>query len=160
MLQGKKILLIGGSGVLGSELMPKLEKGGATVIAPPSEELSVIFHSDIVQFLFNDKFDLVIHAAAITDVAYCEEKENHAEAVLVNIMGTRNVCEAGRMTKTPVIYISSDYVFDGDLGHFSTDSPTNPQTFYGYTKLAGEAFVQDTGQIFRTSFKRRGMWGE
>jgi dTDP-4-dehydrorhamnose reductase len=90
--------------------------------------------------------ELVLHAAAWTDV---DGAETHAEeARFVNVDGTRNVAALG----APVVYFSTDYVFDGTKGepYVESDKP-NPLSVYGQTKLAGEQQVRD-GWIVRSSW--------
>jgi dTDP-4-dehydrorhamnose reductase len=89
---------------------------------------------------------LVFHAAAWTDV---DGAEQHAEqAELVNVQGTRNVVALG----VPVVYFSTDYVFDGEKRepYLESDEP-NPLSVYGRTKLEGEREVRD-GWIVRSSW--------
>jgi dTDP-4-dehydrorhamnose reductase len=92
------------------------------------------------------KPELVLHAAAWTDVDGAEEREAVAETV--NVLGTKHVVELG----APVVYYSSDYVFDGmkSTPYVESDTP-NPQSAYGRTKLAGEKQVRD-GWIVRSSW--------
>ncbi len=97
--------------------------------------------------------DFVLHTAAYTDVDGAERDEETAFAV--NALGTRNVIEAVRGTKTHVVYFSTDYVFDGTKGgpYVEHDEP-NPINAYGRTKLAGEretlAWVR--GTVIRTAW--------
>jgi dTDP-4-dehydrorhamnose reductase len=90
--------------------------------------------------------DLVVHAAAWTNVDGAEADPAAAEAV--NVAGTRNVVALG----APVVYFSSDYVFDGGKGspYVESDEP-NPLSAYGRSKLGGEREVRD-GWIVRTSW--------
>jgi dTDP-4-dehydrorhamnose reductase len=90
--------------------------------------------------------DVVLHAAAWTDVDGAELDEGAAEAV--NVLGTRNVVGLG----APVLYFSTDYVFDGRKGspYVESDEP-NPLSAYGRTKLAGEREVEN-GWIVRSSW--------
>ncbi len=84
--------------------------------------------------------DVVIHTAAYTDVDGAEAHPEVAEAV--NVQGTRNVVRAVRGTHTTLVYISSDYVFDGTKGAPYVESDrTNPLSVYARTKLAGEQAV-------------------
>ena len=90
--------------------------------------------------------DLVLHAAAWTDVDGAEADPAGAEAV--NVAGTRNVVALG----APVVYYSTDYVFDGTKRepYVESDEP-RPQSVYGRTKLEGEREVRD-GWIVRSSW--------
>ena len=90
--------------------------------------------------------DLVLHAAAWTDVDGAEADPAGAE--LVNVGGTRNVVAQG----APVIYYSTDYVFDGSKREpYLESDPTGPLSVYGRTKLEGEQEVRD-GWIVRSSW--------
>jgi dTDP-4-dehydrorhamnose reductase len=90
--------------------------------------------------------DLVLHAAAWTDVDGAEADEAAARAV--NVLGTRNVVALG----APVVYYSTDYVFDGEKREPYVESdPTGPLSAYGRTKLEGEGEVRD-GWIVRSSW--------
>ncbi len=87
------------------------------------------------------KHDTIIHCAAITDVDACEQ-ELYKEAMRVNVYGTQNLREAfdGR-----IIYISTDYIFDGKKGCYKEDDEPNPINHYGYTKLLGEEVIIEYG---------------
>jgi dTDP-4-dehydrorhamnose reductase len=91
--------------------------------------------------------DVVLHAAAWTDVDGAEEDPQ--EAAAVNVGGTANVAALG----APLVYFSSDYVFDGRKGepYVESDGP-NPQSAYGRTKLHGEAAAGDRAWIVRSSW--------
>ena len=97
--------------------------------------------------------DVVLHTAAYTDVDGAEADEQTCWAV--NVEGTRNVVQAVRGTHTPVVYFSTDYVFDGELGRPYVESdPTGPLNVYGRSKLAGEEAVLDWvhGIVIRTAW--------
>ena len=93
-----------------------------------------------------EAYDLVLHAAAWTNVDGAETEQGAAEDV--NVLGTRNVVAGG----APVVYFSTDYVFDGAKGapYVESDEP-NPLSVYGRTKLAGEREVRE-GWIVRSSW--------
>ena len=83
--------------------------------------------------------DYVIHTAAFTDVDTCEIEPQRAWDV--NALGTKNVAEACEEHGAKLIYISTDYVFDGEDGPYSEEAPTHPINVYGESKLAGEGFA-------------------
>ena len=91
--------------------------------------------------------DLVLHAAAWTDVDGAERDPQ--EAAAVNVGGTANVAELG----APLVYYSSDYVFDGSkrVPYLESDSP-NPRSAYGRSKLHGEAAAGERAWIVRSSW--------
>ena len=95
-----------------------------------------------------------MHAAAYTDVDGSES--NSDLAYKVNALGTRNVAVACQETDCALVYICTDYVFDGTKGssYYEYDQ-TNPLSVYGKTKLAGEIYIRDTLNKFyivRTSW--------
>ena len=98
--------------------------------------------------------DIVINAAGFTDVDGCEKKMHKAFAI--NGEGTKNVAKGCRATGAKLIYISTDYIFDGEKGspYDETDLP-NPQNIYGESKLLGERYIEkllDDYLIVRTQW--------
>jgi len=85
--------------------------------------------------------DAVIHCAAFTNVDGCEiQKEKAWE---VNVTGTENVAKACQNIGAKMIYVSTDFVFDGKKGMYKETDETNPINYYGKTKLEGEKRVQE-----------------
>ncbi len=87
------------------------------------------------------KPDVIIHTAALTDVDRCEVDKDLAYKI--NVEGTKIIAEMARKFNSFLIYISTDYVFDGNKGLYKEDDETNPVNYYGYTKLLGEKYCQD-----------------
>jgi dTDP-4-dehydrorhamnose reductase len=145
MLQGKKVLLTGGSGLLGSTLIPLLEDRGADVVAPTSKDWDIT-KSNYPKVLYSWTPDLVIHCAAYTDVAAAEK--NRYECMNLNIYGTHHVKKAALKVEARMVYISSDYV------------NYHPMGVYAFSKRAGESFAGKHDLVIRTSFKKRGTWGK
>tara|TARA_R110000824_G_scaffold35013_1_gene110400 strand:- start:243 stop:929 length:687 start_codon:yes stop_codon:yes gene_type:complete len=144
-LKGKHILISGGHGRLGRELVPLLKQEGAVVMAPSRQEWDVNLRP--CGLAMPSIPDIIIHAAAYTDVAAAEIEKD--ECQYINIEGTMRVSKLAHEVKAKMVYISSDYV------------NAHPMGFYAFTKKAGEAFVsKKKSLIVRTSFKPRGMWGE
>ena len=144
-LKGKNILISGGNGRLGRELIPLLKQEGASVMAPAQAEWDVTLYP--CGLAMPSTPDIIIHAAAYTDVAKAEEEKHQCQ--YINVEATRRVSKLAYELKAKMVYISSDYV------------TVEPMGFYAFTKKAGEAFVSKRkGLIIRTSFKPRGMWGE
>ena len=95
--------------------------------------------------------DVVIHTAAWTAVDACEGDPDRAFAV--NALGTRHVAEAARRVGAHVVYVSTDYVFDGTSPRPYVEwDPTNPMSVYGRTKLGGEREPDPASTIVRTSW--------
>jgi dTDP-4-dehydrorhamnose reductase len=107
---------------------------------------------DAVQHVFQSfRPDLVLHVGALTAVDTCETEIDLAYAV--NAMGTRNVAEAAAAAGAHLLYVSTDYVFDGTSPrpYREWDLP-NPQSVYGASKLAGERECPPGSTIVRTSW--------
>ena len=144
-LKEKHILISGGHGTLGRELVPLLKKEGAHVMSPSRQEWDVCLRP--CGLAMPSKPDIIIHAAAFTDVAAAEKDKDKCQ--YINLEGTRRVSKLAYELKAKMVYISSDYV------------DVEPMGFYAFTKKGGEAFLSKRkGLIIRTSFKPRGMWGE
>jgi dTDP-4-dehydrorhamnose reductase len=81
----------------------------------------------------------IVNTAALTNVDVCERERDLAWRV--NVDGVRNLIEAGQRVKSPLVQISSDYVFDGRAGPYSEDDDPHPIGFYGLTKLESERIL-------------------
>jgi dTDP-4-dehydrorhamnose reductase len=87
--------------------------------------------------------DYIIHTAALTNVDHCERDKRLAWNI--NVEGTKHIAEIAQKIDAKLIYVSTDYVFDGNKGMYKEDAPTNPIDYYGETKLEGEKVVKDLG---------------
>jgi dTDP-4-dehydrorhamnose reductase len=107
---------------------------------------------DAVLPVFEDfRPELVLHCGALTGVDLCETEIDTAYAV--NAIGTRHVAEAARRVGAHVLYVSTDYVFDGTAGRpYREWDPTGPTSVYGASKLAGERECPPGSTIVRTSW--------
>ncbi|MBA7527404.1 dTDP-4-dehydrorhamnose reductase [subsurface metagenome] len=85
--------------------------------------------------------DYIVHTAALTNVDACETHKE--DAFKINVNGTKHIAEASEEINAKLVYISTDYVFDGEKGMYKEDDPTNPVDYYGETKLEGEKVVKD-----------------
>lgn len=158
-LKDKQILVFGGGGRLGKDLVPLLKAAGAHVIAPTSEEVDIAT-TKIWQCVMWHNPDIVINLAAYTDVPKAETMEGKDKCVRTNIMGSKFVCESAHYHGAKVVYISTDYVYPGTEGNYSV-SDVSPLGSYGMTKFIGEWFCDpEKDLIIRTSMKARGTWGE
>lgn len=136
-----KVMITGGRGQLGQELEEVLSRAAEhQVVSLGREELDVTKMEALKQAVINNRPDVIIHAAANTNVDRCEL--NPDDAYLVNALGTRNVAVAASLIGAKLVYISTDYVFNGRLGRPYTefDKP-DPINTYGKSKLAGEQYV-------------------
>ncbi len=132
------IVITGAGGQLGRALLRAL--GGLPLLAWTHAEADVA-ESEITDRLKRVRPRAIIHTAAWSDVDGCEA--DPARAGAVNVKGTRHVAQAAAATNAHLIYISTDYVFDGMKGapYTEGDAP-NPLNAYGRSKLAGEAHVR------------------
>jgi dTDP-4-dehydrorhamnose reductase len=135
----RRMLVTGGSGQLGTELIPRLSALG-TVLAPGRETLDLTADEAIARITALQPTH-VVHAAAATDVERCEREPSWAHAV--NAEGTCRVAQACEAMGAWLLYVSTDYVFDGTKAspYVETDSPA-PLNVYGQSKRAGEVRVQ------------------
>lgn len=149
-----RILLFGGSGQLGFEVQKRALDLDFEVVSPVISEIDI---GDLEQVTFladKVKPTLVINAAAYTMVDKAEE--DSAEAFRINGQGARNVAHAAKNVDARLLHVSTDYVFDGtQTKPVTEDTPTNPQSVYGRSKLEGELEIKkiysDRSVIVRTS---------
>lgn len=135
------VLITGAAGQLGSDLVKVVGEDYQTIPAS-SADFDVKKFEAAMEFIKNAKPDVIIHAAAFTDVDGCESQQD--KAFTVNGLGTRNVALAAREVNAKLFYISTDYVFDGtkEGPYLEFDRP-NPINVYGRSKLWGEEFVRE-----------------
>ena len=136
-----KILVTGANGMLGQDLCPILEDEDYEVVETDSETLDITNFEMVKAVLKKENPDIVINCAGYTNVDKAEEEQD--KAMLVNAKGTENIAKICAENDILMIYISSDYVFDGGKkGPYLPEDKTNPLNVYGETKLEGEKAVQ------------------
>lgn len=133
------ILLTGGSGLLGTELQKHIK-----CWAPSHEEFDVLNpHQSLTDI------DLIVHCAAYTNVTGAQS--NKEDCYRLNVLGTRNMASYG----IPVVYISTDSVFNGERGKYNETDYCHPINYYSMTKWYGELELSKVcHSIIRTSFKK------
>jgi len=138
----------GASGLLGSKLVDTLSKGYEVVpthnmqaLYPNSIRMDIAERNDVFRVLCTIRPDMVVHSAAETNVDKCETEREWAWRL--NATATRNIAEACIKIGAKLIYISTDYVFDGVKGLYGEEDEANPVNYYGLTKLRGEQFVRE-----------------
>ncbi|TSC67213.1 MAG: dTDP-4-dehydrorhamnose reductase, partial [Parcubacteria group bacterium Gr01-1014_72] len=129
-----RILLTGGSGLLGTELR-KIDK---TLIAPSHAELDITDYRSVVAALEKHQPTIVLHAAAATKPP--EHEKNPELGITANILGTANVARACLTMSIRLVYTSSDYVYTGQGPHREQEPTLSPSKFVT-SKLGGEAAV-------------------
>lgn len=138
-----KVLILGGSGQLGYELMPRLQALNFEVLAPVRRDLDLTDFQMIDALVSRIKPEALINCAAYTAV---DKAENERDlAFQVNATGVQRVAEACKKVAAHMIHVSTDYVFDGALRrpYKESDKP-HPLSVYGASKLAGEEAVIKT----------------
>jgi len=136
-----KVMIIGSEGMLGHDLVDILSKENE-INTTTIYTLDITDIEKTIKTVQEINPDVVVHAAAFTDVDGSESKADLAYKV--NSLGTRNVAVACKEIDSAMVYICTDYVFDGTKGssYYEYDQ-TNPQSIYGKTKLAGEIYIRD-----------------
>ena len=145
-----KLLITGASGLYGSKLAEFATARKFQVYSGYSRNMPA--YGVPVRFDVSDKIhvdeafekvnpDVVVHAAALTNVDKCEI--NRDLAWKINVEGTRNICEATKACHAFLLYISTDYVFNGERGRYRETDSTDPINYYGVTKLKAEEIVKD-----------------
>ncbi|MFQ5900131.1 MAG: dTDP-4-dehydrorhamnose reductase [Thermodesulfobacteriota bacterium] len=135
-----KVLITGASGMLGADLVEEFSKG-CDVLALDHKEGDVTDLEGLRRIVKGYSPEVIVHAAAFTDVDGCENEPDRA--YLVNGMGARNIALLSREVGASMFYISTDYIFDGmKKGPYDEMEPTNPINIYGRSKLLGEYYVQ------------------
>lgn len=147
-----RVLVTGAGGQLGHDLLEAF--GRDDVVGLSHADLDVTDEPAVVAAVRDHRPDLVVHAAAFTKVDACEAEPEVAWRA--NALGTWWVARACALADAAMVYLSTDYVFDGTAGRPYTEfDATNPQSMYGRSKEAGEQLVRRTlpaHYIVRTSW--------
>ena len=158
-----KILITGANGLLGQSLI-RVNNGRFDVCATAKSKFIFdsnrilfkamdILNPDEIEIIFSDfKPDVVIHGAAFTNVDKCEADPSSCNKI--NVDGTQNVIEACEKHSSHLIFISTDFIFDGKTGSYSETAKENPLSVYGKSKFDAEKLIQSSNckwSIARTS---------
>jgi dTDP-4-dehydrorhamnose reductase len=148
-----KVLVTGSKGMLGSDLCILLAKNSFEVIPVTQQDFDITDKLKCEIFLNAIDFDAMVHCAAYTNVDGAENDRKTAFAV--NATATQYLSQITAHKNVPIIYISTDYVFDGTKNSpYKPSDTTNPLNVYGESKLTGEQFVKSSPKhyIVRTSW--------
>jgi dTDP-4-dehydrorhamnose reductase len=149
-----RILVTGAAGLLGSAVVRTAEERDHDVRAFGRSDLDVTNPGEVDRRLRSETPKVVVHCAAYTAVDRAEEEAD--QAMSVNRDGTRNVAMAAAEVGTTVIYLSTDFVFNGRADTpYGPDDETSPLNAYGVSKLAGEQVLRRSGcnwTVVRTSW--------
>lgn len=137
-----RVLVTGISGQLGHDVIIALNERGHKAIGVDRSEMDLTINSQIREFIQRHNPDAIIHCAAYTAVDNAEDNEELCRQI--NATSVKEIAQLAKVLDIPMIYISTDYVFDGTKdGEYSEDNIPNPINVYGKTKLEGELYVQD-----------------
>lgn len=145
-----KVLVTGSKGQLGSDLINELTARGHVAVGVDVQEMDVTDRAAVKKVINSVKPDVVIHCAAWTAVDAAEEEENVKKVRAINAYGTAYIAEECKNIDCKLIYISTDYVFDG-RGTKPWDPDCKdykPLNVYGETKLEGEKAVEKALEKF------------
>ena len=150
-----KLLITGASGLYGSKLAELAIARNFEVYSCDVQELPVcgnfvkfdVSNKEMVNTAFNRvKPDVVVHAASLTDVDKCEL--NKELTWKINVEGTKNIVEAAQRVGSFLVYISSDYVFNGEKGNYKESDKPDPINYYGLSKLKAEELIKAQPEYF------------
>lgn len=149
-----KVLVTGVKGQLGYDVVKRLNALGIENIGVDIADFDITNKKQTENFIVNYGPDVVVHCAAYTAVDKSEDDKEKCH--LINVEGTQNIAESCKIVEAKMVYISTDYVFNGtgSIAH-SEEGEINPINYYGYTKSKGEELVKellDRYFIIRTSW--------
>lgn len=176
-----KIVLTGASGLIGSRFFDLLKSKYEITALSSSYGVDITDRKKVESFLDGINPAVIVHLAAKTNVDACEEdkaqdeRDLFAEKVLIdkkldigkidslfwkgsktafgiNVVGTKNLADFAKLTGAKMIYVSTDFVFDGEKDFYTEEDEVNPINWYGQTKLWGEEMIDNESLITRISF--------
>jgi dTDP-4-dehydrorhamnose reductase len=143
-----RIFITGGGGLLGAKLAAMAQEEGYDVFSGYNHsmpetgvplKLDLAVDNSIHKAVDQARPEIIFHTAALTDVDRCEVERDLA--CRINARGTKVLAEAAKKAGAFLVYISTDYVFDGLKGMYKEEDAPNPISHYGYTKLLGEKYA-------------------
>lgn len=150
----KKIMVTGCNGQLGREIQKEYKNDAVELLCTDVGDLDISDHVQIMEYMRQQRPDVIINCAAYTAVDACEDEWDLAYRI--NAVGPRNLAIAAREVGAKLVHISTDYVFEGNASVPYTEfDEVHPVSAYGKTKLEGERFVQqfaDRYFILRTAW--------
>ena len=137
-----KVLVTGVKGQLGYDVVAKLERSNIEYLGTDVDTLDITNEEQVRDVILTYNPDIVIHCAAYTAVDKAEDQKELCYAV--NVLGTKYIANACKEIDAKMVYISTDYVFDGEGDHpFDVNDKPNPINYYGKTKHDGEIEVKN-----------------
>ena len=153
----KRVLVCGSNGLLGQRLAWLFDSDDEYEVLHSSHhrsfvqsdilidytQLDISNRSDVKSLVTSFRPDVILNAAAMTNVDECER--GREQAWKANVTAVENLTEVSRRIGAKLIHVSTDYVFDGKTGNYTEDDRVNPVNYYGKTKLAGENVLVSSG---------------
>lgn len=137
-----KVLVTGFTGQLGYDVVREGKKRGLNMLGVGREDLDITNEIELSQYVLKVNPDAIIHCAAYTAVDKAED--NKAKCWDINVNGTKHITTAAKNVNAKIMYISTDYVFDGKGSDPFTEVDTpDPLGYYGLTKYQGEQIVRN-----------------
>lgn len=150
----KRYLITGCKGQLGYDIVKELNNRGIyDILALDVDDMDITDERIVNKIISEYRPEYIFHCAAYTAVDKAEE--NPELAYKINVEGTKNIAKAASNIDAKLVYISTDYVFDGtNAGEYNPDDKTNPMSIYGKTKLQGEfeALKNEKTFVVRTAW--------
>ncbi len=150
-----KIAMSGSTGLIGSRIQELLYRDHEFIPLLQSH-VDIADQEQVKDFIGRSDFDIFLHLAAYTDVNGAEKNRDIAKKV--NVDATKNIFNEVTQKSKKMIYISTDFVFDGTNPPYDEDSVPNPLGYYAQTKYEGEQIVKDKGMIVRLSYPYRSFF--
>jgi dTDP-4-dehydrorhamnose reductase len=153
----KKILITGSNGLLGQKLVALLLQNKSTEIIATArgdnrlpfkegytfESLDITNAAQVTEVIGKYRPHVVINTAAMTNVDQCETDKENCWAQ--NVYAVEHLIEACKITDSFLLHVSTDFIFDGKAGPYTETAEPNPVSFYGWSKLAAEKLVENSG---------------
>lgn len=153
----KRVLITGCNGLLGQKLVEILSNSPNYMMLLTSKQEASVFRDerlqyrqldiarrqDVAQIVEQFEPEIIINAAAMTNVDRCETEREAAWRA--NVTGVENLIRSAKLVGSRIVHFSTDYVFDGKSGPYGEADRPNPLSYYGRTKLASENLLQTSG---------------
>lgn len=160
------IISTGMSGLVGTRVKELLKDKFEFTDLSLTTNVDITDFDSVIKNVEKSEAKVIVHLAAKTDVDACEDDKILGEegaAWQINVEGTRNIAKAAEKTGKRVIYISTDFVFDGARAYYDEEDKPNPVNWYGYTKFEGEKIILSYGTestVLRIAYPYRAKFSE
>ncbi|MFA9288845.1 MAG: NAD(P)-dependent oxidoreductase [Weeksellaceae bacterium] len=145
----QKIAITGASGLIGSRVIELLQDT-VSFIPLRQTDMDVTDEQSVDKALSGLDYDILLHCAGYTNVEGAETERD--QAYNLNVTGTKNILATIEKSKKKMMYISTDFVFDGTNPPYDETSTPNPLGYYAQTKYEGEKLLTDKAMIVRISY--------